>query len=424
MNYIQTLEYLYQQLPIFQRQGQSAFKVGLKNSISFAEYLGNPHQKFKSIHIAGTNGKGSSAHLTAAILQSAGYKTGLYTSPHLKEFTERIRIDGQEVTQNFVVYFVQKHRQFIEQLKPSFFEVTVAMAFDYFASQQVDIAVVEVGLGGRLDTTNILEPEISLITNISYDHQEILGDTLEKIAFEKAGIIKPNTPVIISETQAESAPVFQKIASEKKAEIQFADQIYSAQKSDNQSYTIFQNEVIYLKNVVSDLKGEWQTKNILGVLALVKKLKNFTVSEENLREGIANVTQLTGLKGRWQILQHTPTILCDTGHNEAGIKLILEQIKTLKFNQLHMVWGMVKDKDIKKILKLLPKDAMYYFCQPDIIRGLSAEILAKIASEYKLKGEIIPKVLEATERAKQKANQDDLIFIGGSTFVVAELNLI
>jgi len=423
MNYQETLDYLYEELPVFQKEGQSAFEAGLKNAKLFCDYLNNPHQKFPSIHIAGTNGKGSSAHFMAAVLQSAGYKTGLYTSPHLKEFTERIRIDGQEVVSDFVVDFVGKHLPFIEKTKPSFFELTVVMAFDYFAQQNIDVAVIEVGLGGRLDTTNIIQPEVCLVTNISYDHEAILGDTLEKIAYEKAGIIKKHTPVIITEKQAKISNVFEKQAQTCKAPLFFAEDEFQVERTNSGNLTISKNQSVFLENLTLGLKGDWQIKNALGVIALCDKLKKFQITPEHLRQGLGKVTQLTGLRGRWQILQEKPKIICDTGHNEAGVKLIVQEIKKQNFNKLHLIWGCVNDKDIRKILALLPQNADYYFCQPNIPRRLSAQTLSEVATEFDLKGEVIPDVTEALQKAQKKAQEHDLIFIGGSTFVVSELEL-
>ncbi len=423
MNYQETLNYLYENFPIFQKEGKNALFAGLKNIELFCGYLDNPHQKFPSIHIAGTNGKGSSAHFIAAVLQAAGYKTGLHTSPHLKEFGERIRIDGQQINPDFIVDFVQKYRSLIEDIRPSFFELTVIMTFDYFAQENVDIAVIEVGLGGRLDSTNIIEPEACLITNISYDHESILGNTLEKIASEKAGIIKKHTPVIITEKQVKINTVFEQKAQNCEAPIFFAEDEFEAEKTDSGNLTIYKNQSVFLEKLTLGLKGDWQIKNALGIITLCDKLKKFQIAPEHLRQGLSNVTQLTGLRGRWQILQEKPKIICDTGHNEAGVKVIVEELKKLIFRKLHIVWGCVNDKDIRKILPLLPQYAYYYFCEPNIARKLAVTTLSEVATEFGLEGEIIPNVTEALQKAKQEAQEDDLIFIGGSTFVVSELEL-
>jgi dihydrofolate synthase / folylpolyglutamate synthase len=403
---------------MFQRVGAVAYNRDLTNTLALCDALGNPQHKFKCVHIAGTNGKGSSSHMTAAILQSAGYKTGLYTSPHLKEFTERIRINGEEVGQHFVVDFVDRIKPYIEKIKPSFFEMTVAMAFDYFASEQVDVAVIEVGLGGRLDSTNIITPLVSLITNISYDHKELLGDTLKKIAFEKAGIIKHNIPVVISEYQEEVIEVFKGKAAEEKAPLEVASNRFSYD-----GVRIFDQQSIRFPKIDSQLKGQYQTKNIPGVLLAIEKLKErgFLITDENIKKGIEEVTTLTGLKGRWQKLNERPLIIADTGHNEAGISEIVSQIKTLQFDRLHMVIGMVKDKDIAGVLRLLPTNAYYYFCQAKIPRAMDAKDLANRAKEFNLEGEVIADVSKAIDKAKERALKEDFIFIGGSTFVVSEI---
>jgi dihydrofolate synthase/folylpolyglutamate synthase len=417
-DYLSILRYLYETLPMFQRIGAAAYNRDLTNTLALCEALGNPQEKFKSIHVAGTNGKGSSSHMIAAILQSAGYKTGLYTSPHLKEFTERIRINGNEVEQTFVVDFVNRIKPSIEKIKPSFFEMTVAMAFDYFALQNVDVAVIEVGLGGRLDSTNVIIPLVSLITNISYDHKDLLGDTLQQIASEKAGIIKRNVPVVVSEYQTEVADVFNKKAAEQNAQLQFASEIFSFDGING-----WKGQSLKLKNVNPQLKGNYQNKNIPGVILTVEKLNQmgFSISVDNLRQGIEQVSTLTGLKGRWQKLGDRPLVIADTGHNEAGIQSIVNQISSIKFVHLHMVIGMVKDKDITSVLRLLPKGASYYFCQANIPRAMNANDLADQAKQFDLKGVVIPDVNEAVKLAKQQASENDFIFIGGSTFVVAEI---
>ncbi|QPH39312.1 bifunctional folylpolyglutamate synthase/dihydrofolate synthase [Pedobacter endophyticus] len=427
MNYPETLDFLYSKLPMFTRIGASAFKKDLTNTIIFCEALGNPQQQFKSIHVAGTNGKGSTSHMLAAVLQAQGYKTGLYTSPHLKDFRERIRINGKMIAKSEVVSFVKKQKKLIEKVEPSFFEVTVAMAFDHFARHQVDIAVIEVGLGGRLDSTNIIQPELSVITNISMDHMNMLGDTIEEIAGEKAGIIKPNTPVIIGETQEKSAGVFIRKAKEVAAPIFFADEIFSAKdfklKRAKLSLSVFENETLKFSNLVCDLTGVYQHKNILTVLEALTKLNettSFKISESSIFAGLKQVKKLTGLQGRWQTLSKNPLVICDTGHNEAGIAEVIKNINQTNFEKLHIVFGMVKDKDISKVLSMMPKNATYYFCKPDLERALSADELKQQAADYHLRGRSYTTVAEAKAIAISTAGKNDLVFIGGSTFVVAE----
>lgn len=421
--YQQAIDYLYANLPVFQRVGAAAYKVDLTNTLQLCEVVGNPQLKFKSIHVAGTNGKGSTSHMLASVMQSSGYKTGLYTSPHLKDFTERIKINGQQIDKEFVIGFVNKIKPSIEVIKPSFFEITVAMAFDYFAQQNVDIAVIEVGLGGRLDSTNIITPVVSVITNISFDHKDLLGDTLEKIAFEKAGIIKPGVPVVISERQPEVEHVFIQKASESQAEIYFAQDEYKVQQSENELNVLFNNNS-YIKDLSLPLKGIYQAKNLSGVLKAVDilRLKNFEISPDNLLEGLQKSVVQTGLKGRWQQLGEKPLTICDTGHNYAGVREVVRQICLQKFEQLHIVWGMVKDKDPDEILSLLPKDAAYYFCRAAIPRALEADVLKEKAARIGLKGNVFEDVNKAIQHAKRNAGSDDFIFIGGSTFVVAEID--
>ena len=403
MNYQETLSWMFNQLPMFQTQGKTALNNKLDRTIAFAEVLGNPEKKFKTLHIAGTNGKGSSSSMLASILQEAGYKVGLYTSPHLKDFRERIKINGVEIPEERVVSFIAAHKDFLVTHHLSFFEMTVGLAFDYFAEEKVDIGVIEVGLGGRFDSTNIITPEVSLITNISKDHTDILGNTLPEIAFEKAGIIKKNTPVVISEYQEETAPVFIKRAKEDKAPIVFANELTT--------------------NLTTDLQGIYQQKNIKGVIAVIDFLKHqgWDISDENLKNGLLNVVKNTHLKGRWQTLSTHPTIVCDTGHNIGGLTYVMEQLKKQTYTQLHIVIGFVKEKDVKGVLELFPKEAHYYFCSPNIKRGLAVEILKEIATAKGLKGEAYPSVQEAVSAAKAKALPTDFIFIGGSTFVVSEL---
>ena len=404
MTYQDTLNWMFSQLPMYQRQGKTAFKKDLSNTLKLAEHLNNPENKFKSVHVAGTNGKGSTSHILASVLQEAGYKVGLYTSPHLKDFRERIKINGQEVSKHFVIGFIKRNKDFFEANKLSFFEMTVGMAFDYFAKQNIDIAFVEVGLGGRLDSTNIVTPEVSIITNIGLDHTQFLGDTLEAIAFEKGGIIKPNIPVVIGETQKETAPVFKSLAKSCDSEILFADQLVSE---------------VYK----SDLIGSYQSKNIKTVVQTVKQLqgKGFKISKKNVKQGLLKVVKNTGLLGRWQILKERPKVVCDTGHNREGLIYVMQQLSNETFESLHIVFGVVNDKDLRYILDLLPKKATYYFCKPNISRGLDAEELQQTFSSYKLKGRAYKSVNEAYNSALNNARKDDFIYVGGSTFVVAEI---
>lgn len=404
MNYQDTISWMFKQLPMYQNQGKTAYKKDLTNTLKLAEYLNHPENNFKTIHVAGTNGKGSTSHMLASILQEAGYKVGLYTSPHLKDFRERIKINGQVISEKFVTEFIEKHTQFLKVNSLSFFEMTVGMAFDYFSSQSVDIAIIEVGLGGRLDSTNIITPELSVITNIGFDHTQFLGDTLQKIAFEKGGIIKPNTPVVIGETQTETSIVFKEIATQKKAPIYFADQIIK-------------------KTFKSDLNGLYQQKNMITVLQAINILNqgNFKITQQNIKKGLLNVFHNTGLKGRWQILQEKPKVICDTAHNVEGLKYIVKQLELEVFNQLHIVFGVVNDKDLTSILPIMPKKANYYFCKPNIPRGLEVEKLKAIFMSNGFVGEAYNSVNEALKNAKLNAHSEDLIYVGGSTFVVAEI---
>lgn len=427
MNYKQTLDYLYGKLPMFTRVGAVAFKKDLHNTIAMCEKLGNPQQKFKTIHVGGTNGKGSTSHMLAAIFQQAGYKTGLYTSPHLKDFRERIRINGVMVSESFVTDFVEQQQDIMEEISPSFFEVTVAMAFSYFAEEQVDIAIIEVGLGGRLDSTNIITPELSVITNISLDHTNILGTTLAEIAMEKAGIIKSGIPVVIGEQQEETTAVFTRKAQETNSQITFADQeLQIAHLIKKEKYlnadVLLANKPLY-QHLESDLNGSYQRKNILTVIqsVLILKEKGYHITDEALYTALKDVKGLTGLQGRWQTLQENPLIICDTGHNIAGITEVMQNISDTPHDQLHMVIGMVKDKDISGVLALLPKDAHYYFCQPELERALPAAELAEEAKKYHLIGDVFPTVQFAFHAAKDNADSNDLVFVGGSTFVVAEV---
>ena len=397
MNYKDTLKYLFSQLPMYQRTGAAAYKKDIGNIIEACNLLDNPHKKFKSIHIAGTNGKGSTAHLISSILQEAGFKTGLYTSPHLKDFRERIKINGVKISENDVISFVTTNKKNFEKINMSFFEYTVALAFDHFAKEKVDIAIIETGLGGRLDSTNIISPEISVITNIGYDHMNLLGNTLEQIAIEKAGIVKEKTPVLIGRKQIETETVFEEKASQKNTSVFYAKQ----------------NEVKF--NVPN-----YQKENINTSISAIKIL-DWKISNQEINDGIKNVNQNTGLRGRWETLSKNPKIICDTGHNVDGISNIINQLKQIKFNKLHIVFGTVNDKKINDILNLLPKDAKYYFCKAKIDRALNADKLKSIANEYKLISESFESVEKALLNAKNNAKKEDLIFIGGSTFVVAEV---
>ncbi|MBN3519391.1 bifunctional folylpolyglutamate synthase/dihydrofolate synthase [Algoriphagus lutimaris] len=425
MNYQETLDYLFNALPMFQRVGATAFKKDLSNTIALCAHLGHPEKKFKSIHVAGTNGKGSTSHSLASIFQAAGYKTGLYTSPHLKSFTERIRIDGLEIPEDKVVQFVADNQDFLEELKPSFFEMTVGMAFWYFALEKIDIAIIEVGMGGKFDSTNVIRPEVSVITNIGFDHMQFLGNTLPQIAGEKAGIIKNGIPVVISQTQPETKPVFVEKANSTSSPIFFADDLWKVHKKEAifglATYQIDTKDNSF--EVQLDLLGNYQRFNLPGILETVSQMNDlgWELSQSTILEGLKTVTTQTGLKGRWQILGEQPLTICDTGHNESGIQEILEQLKSYEFSQLWMVLGMVQDKDVSKVLSMLPKKANYVFCEAIIPRAMKANLLAEKALELGLKGEIIPDINEALEFTRKNAAKNDLIFIGGSTFVVAEI---
>ena len=404
MNYSETTQWLFSQLPLYQNVGKSAYKADLSQTLKLAKQLNHPEHKFKSIHVGGTNGKGSTAHMLASVLQEAGYKVGLYTSPHLKEYRERIRINGDMISEDFVVDFVAANNSFFEANSLSFFEMSVGMAFAYFADEQVDIAVVEVGLGGRLDSTNILNPQVSVITNIGLDHTQFLGTTLEAIAGEKAGIIKPNTPIVIGETQPATEVVFRTKATKEQAPIYFADQ---------------RIETI----PPTSLKGSYQVHNVRTVLQTIEILNSgsFTIPTEAVQQGLLRVTENTGLRGRWEVLGTSPKIICDTAHNREGLRLVFKQLQTEKFQRLHLVLGMVNDKDVSSLLDLFPKQAQYYFCKPNVPRGLEASKVAQIFLENGLEGLVYHSVKQALNAAKQNASQDDLIYIGGSTFVVAEI---
>ncbi|WP_298264574.1 folylpolyglutamate synthase/dihydrofolate synthase family protein [uncultured Lutibacter sp.] len=404
MNYNDTLNWMFSQLPMYQRQGKTAFKKDLTNSLALSKHLNFPEKKIKTIHVAGTNGKGSTSHMLASVLQEAGYKVGLYTSPHLKDFRERIKINGIEIKKNEVVDFIGNNQHFLLKNQLSFFEMTVGMAFNHFAKHHVDIAIIEVGLGGRLDSTNIITPVVSVITNIGYDHTQFLGETLPEIAFEKAGIIKSNTPVVIGEFQKEVFPVFEKIANEKCAPLYLASKLN-------------------VSNIQTDLKGTYQQNNLKTVVQTIKVLTNlgYKISKQNLKIGLLNVVNNTSLLGRWQILNEQPKVICDTGHNKEGLTYVLKQLQQENFNNLHIVFGVVNDKELKEILPMFPQKAIYYFCKPNIPRGLDAEELKNICKQFNLIGNVYNSVQDAYDSALKMANTNDLIFVGGSTFVVAEV---
>lgn len=427
MTYQETLDFLFNALPMYQRIGAAAFKADLHNTLQLCEHLGNPHQKFKSIHVGGTNGKGSTSHALASVLQEAGYKVGLYTSPHLKSFTERIKINGCEISEENVIAFVAKNKDYLEALQPSFFEMTVGMAFNHFAEEIVDYAVIEVGLGGRLDSTNVLLPELCVITNIGLDHVQYLGNTLHRIALEKAGIIKNGVNVVISETQKETQPVFEAIAKERQAPIYFADQKYKINPVNlNSASTFCKYEVIDpmgKKYFQLDLLGNYQQKNLAGILQAISilKEKGLAIGDDAVELGLSRIIKNTGLKGRWQKLGENPLVYCDTGHNTEGIKMIVDQIKGISFKNLYMILGVSNDKDLDPVLALLPREAYYLFCEANIPRAMSAELLHDKAENFGLNGEIAPDVNEALKKVLTIAGKDDLVFVGGSTFVVAEL---
>lgn len=404
MTYQDTINWLFSQLPMYQNQGKVAYKIDLSNTILLVNHLNNPENHFKTVHIAGTNGKGSTSHMLASVLQEAGCKVGLYTSPHLKDFRERIKINGQEIEEDYVIQFVESHKSFFESNALSFFEMTVGLAFQYFAEKKVDIAIIEVGLGGRLDSTNIITPQLSVITNIGLDHTQFLGNSLQAIAKEKGGIIKPNVAVVIGETQEETKEVFKTIARKQQADITFADSIVT-------------------ETYKSDLVGSYQAKNIKTVIESVKQLqhKGFYVSDEALKRGLLNVVNNTGLLGRWQILQLQPKVICDTAHNTAGLTYTMKQLLEESYNTLHIVFGVVNDKDLSTIVDLLPKQAVYYYCKPNIPRGYNAVDLKTELNALGCKGESYNSVNEAYRSALRNADTKDVIYVGGSTFVVAEI---
>ncbi|MDR6301937.1 bifunctional folylpolyglutamate synthase/dihydrofolate synthase [Mesonia maritima] len=405
MNYKETLDWMFQQLPMYQKQGKTAFKKDLTNSLALSKHLGFPHKKFKSIHVAGTNGKGSTSHMLASVLQECGYRVGLYTSPHLKDFRERIKINGKDVSEEFVVNFIEENSEFLQDLRPSFFEMTVAMAFQYFAEENIDVAIIEVGLGGRLDSTNIITPELSVITNIGLDHTQFLGNTLEEIASEKAGIIKKGIPVVIGESAKNTRLVFEEKAQETGSCISFA------------------NEMNIWAAYPSDLKGNYQEHNKKTVIASLEILRSlgWSIDESNIKAGIAKTKSNTNLKGRWETLSLNPKVICDTAHNAEGLRCVIRQLLEEDFKKLHIVLGVVNDKDLSLILPLFPKEAKYYFCKPSIPRGMDALLLQNSAEKYNLFGETYNSVERAYLAANEAATLDDLIFIGGSTFTVAEI---
>lgn len=425
--YPQVLEYLYTQLPMFHRVGAVAYKADLSNTLRLCSLLGDPHTKLRCIHIAGTNGKGSTSHMLASVLQAAGYKVGLYTSPHLKDFRERIRINGKMIPKKKVVDFVQQYREPFEEIAPSFFEWTVALAFQYFEAERVDVAVIETGLGGRLDSTNVIHPDLSIITNIGFDHMSLLGNTLAQIAHEKAGIIKKKVPIIITEYQEEITEVFLQKAREQEAELSYATLVWEHEQvkadADYLSADFKQQGKLRYAQLQLDLQGNYQLKNVKGVLQAVDRLnqQGFSISEQELRRGLRAVKKKTGLQGRWQVLQNDPLLICDTGHNKPGIQEVLLQIEKVAYKQLHWVLGMVNDKDISGVLELLPKNARYYFCRPDIPRGLAVQELNALAEGFGLKGTLHASVTAALDAAKAKAAKRDLILVAGSNFVVAEV---
>ncbi|WP_442267266.1 bifunctional folylpolyglutamate synthase/dihydrofolate synthase [Tenacibaculum sp. ZS6-P6] len=402
MTYQETVNWMFNQLPMYQSQGKTAYKEDLSNIIKLSNHLGNPENKFKSIHVGGTNGKGSTSHMIASILQEAGYKVGLYTSPHLKSFTERIRINGKEIQEDNVVDFITKNKSFFEENHLSFFEMTVGMAFEYFSKENVDIAVIEVGLGGRLDSTNIITPEVSVITNIGLDHVQILGDTVQKIAVEKAGIIKKGIPVVIGERDEDTESIFKNKAQELSSEIVFA--------SDNKGISF-----------ETDLLGSYQQKNIKTAVTAITKLSSFRVNEEHIQKGLSNVVCNTNLKGRWQILQESPKVICDTAHNKEGLQYVLKQLQEEDYETLHIVLGVVSDKNLEEILPMFPTQATYYFCKPNIPRGLSEKKLSEEAKKYNLEGNVFDSVQKAYNESLILSSVKDLIYVGGSTFTVAEI---
>ena len=428
MTYQETLDFLFSQLPMYQRIGKAAYKADLETTLKLDAAFENPHKTYKTIHVAGTNGKGSVSHSLASVLQEAGYKVGLYTSPHLKDFRERIRINGEMVTEDAVIQFVESNQNLLDDLKPSFFEMTVAMAFDYFRKKAVDVAVIEVGMGGRLDSTNIIEPEVSVITNIGMDHTAFLGTTKEEIAREKGGIIKTNVPVVIGQTQLETQNVFQKLASEKDTTIEFADQKYRISTAtysvdEQQILQVYQNETLLFPDLRLGLLGQYQQKNVLTVLSAIDQMKEkgFDISKQDIYKGLGKVSENTGMLGRWHYLGYNPRIVCDTGHNQDGIEAVVKQIESTAHKKLHFILGMVNDKDHDAVLNLLPEKAQYYFTRASIPRSLAEDELKLRAEKFGLNGDAYENPILALNAAKKNAGSNDLIFIGGSTFVVADV---
>ena len=429
MNYDETIQWLFNRLPMYQREGQAAYKADLSNTKTLLAQLGQPQENFKAIHVAGTNGKGSVAHIIASVLQQAGYKTGLYTSPHLRDFRERIRVNGEMIPKERVVDFVGNHHNDFEKINPSFFEMTVGMAYRHFAEEKVDFAVLETGMGGRLDSTNISNPVLSIITHIDYDHTQFLGDTLEKIATEKAGIIKKSIPVVIGRRQKETTPVFEKVVRDKNTHLIFAEDHFELRKIETRNpmekhYDVWCDNKLYLENVNSPLLGNYQMENIATALQSILELNqsgHIKIEKETIREGLENVIDNTHLLGRWQILNKNPLTIADTGHNRDGLMAIREQLLETDYERLHFVLGMVSDKDHEEVLTLLPTNAIYYFCKADIPRGLDAEILKEKAFKAGLNGSSYPSVMHAYNSAVNNAGPHDLVFVGGSTFVVAEV---
>ena len=424
MDYQETLQYLLEQLPMYQRQGKAAYRADLGNALEMDRYFGHPHQQYRTIHVGGTNGKGSVSHLLASILQSAGYRTGLYTSPHLVDFRERIRVNGEKIPEDEVVRFVDNHGKMLEETRPSFFEMTMGMAFEHFGRENVDVAVVEVGMGGRLDSTNIISPDLTILTNIGLDHTMFLGDTLEAIAREKAGIIKPGIPVVVGRYQSETVKVFREKAGEMNAPLMFAGDVFDlveiAVQNNEQLITVKSDRIT--ETFALPLTGAAQQENLITVLAAIRQLHNlsYTISHAALHHGIEKVVELTGLKGRWQKISDHPLMICDTAHNADGLRQVVNQIEAGDYKQVHIVWGMVDDKDVKEVLGLLPRDALYYFTQASIPRALDPGEILQAAREIGLDGGIYGDVKKAVEAAKKNTSDNDLIFIGGSTFIVAE----
>lgn len=427
MDYNQTLAWMFEKLPMYQRIGAAAYKADLANSIKLLNYLGNPQNEFKTVHIAGTNGKGSTSHMIASVLQEAGYKTGLYTSPHLTDYRERIRINGEVIEKDFVTNFINQHKTVFEEMGLSFFEMTTGMAFEYYRQQKVDIAVIETGMGGRLDSTNLIMPLLSVITNIGYDHMQYLGDTLPLIAREKAGIIKPGIPVVIGEWHQETFKVFEEVASEKGAPLVWAERVFDAVRVETanrevQTFDIWKDNRPFIENLEFPLLGLYQQKNLITVNCALDQLgQYFTIDKKHIKDGLEAVVHNTGLRGRWQIVSRNPLAIADTGHNADGIKEVVLQLRQMQFKKLHMVFGLVNDKSPEKILQMLPRHAEYYFCKPDIPRGMPAETLAQEAEVFNLHGQVYHSVREAFHTAINNAGPGDLVFIGGSTFVVAEI---